>query len=314
MSKTGSMEQFHTFSTYTYRNFSERMISDLEQIICNFSQLPRYQALREFYTKLQDHLNNQPKAHNFDIHPFSQQLVQQMYQAYLNSGYTGTISDMLMGLIKNVNIATAKDSSAGFSSTKAETVDGFDTRLDKHNKLRKAHMNLYNEFVRQGVPGLEPYFYYSAELHNFPAGVNEECAIPGWNIKAGSLFLCFDYLDTEEDVPLLEFKNAHASLSFVLRYISGVTRLVIHHGTVSKTITLPFPGGGYDKLVFSYNPEVILIRDLLTTIQYVNSLGDFLPTSIVLGTEMGTGRSSLREFSYYPVDMDKSEMLFYLND
>lgn len=309
---TGSMEQFHTYSTYTYRNFSERMISDLEQMICNFSKLPRYQALTKFYDELQAHLNN-PKAHNFDIGPYTQTLLQQMYQAYLNAGYTGNINDMLNSLIKNVSVATAKDSQASYSTTKAETVQGFHTRLGNHNRLRKAHNSLYQQFVRQGIPGLEPYWYYNYELNNFPGEVGEEYPLKGWDQKAGTIFMQLNYRDQEEPVQLFELNDSGIALRFSLEFINGVVKIVVRYGNVTKVITPPFPGGGTDKLVLSYTPELIVIRDLLTTIQAMNPVAHFNPTTITLQTAFGNSGTCLSELAYYPVSTNKSEMLFFLN-
>ena len=148
--ENNKVSNFSEISTYKYDRFNEMVLSQLEQIIINFTNLPRVQALIQFYDTVDKHIFHEPKAHGFSINPYKSELINQLYQVYLNFGYTGDVKQMLFSFIKNIEIATHEDINYGWDKTKALPLSDGILCLKNMTKIQK-HIKRYMTYLTNMV-------------------------------------------------------------------------------------------------------------------------------------------------------------------
>ena len=300
MEENASITGFHTISTLNYKGFDERVLSDLEQIIVDFTGLPRVQALITFYVTVRDHLLS-CDTHGLKIANFKGVLIRQLYQAYRDAGFTGSIGEMLTNIVSGLKVASIADITAGYSERKVTPAPGWKYLADAHEDDLNAHLR----FKELTPTNYNPALYETGGY-----------TIDQWNTSCGSLYLDFTYDFTNDkngkvlfDIDFLQ----HHLLVSISYTTSSTMTITVTFGDVVKTITVTTGPIGCDRLLIIYNQGDLLIRDETTSIHLTCNLADILPVALILHTTLGTTGTSIREFSYYPVALTSTEQLFLLN-
>lgn len=315
MEENASITGFHTISTLNYKGFDERVLSDLEQIIVDFTGLPRVQALIAFYATVRDHLLS-CDTHGLKIANFKGVLIRQLYQAYRDAGFTGSIGEMLTNIVSGLKVASIADITAGYSERKVTPAPGWKYLADAHEDDLNAHLRFKELTPTNCGPLMEPSFYFTPKFYNPALYETGGYTIDQWNTSCGSLYLDFTYDFTNDkngkvlfDIDFLQ----HHLLVSISYTTSSTMTITVTFGDVVKTITVTTGTIGCDRLLIIYNQGDLLIRDETTSIHLTCNLADILPVALILHTTLGTTGTSIREFSYYPVALTSTEQLFLLN-
>lgn len=330
MEENAKVSGFHSIDVIRYDGFTERMLSDLEVIITNFYNLPKVQAMIQFYDDLSNHLFNSPGAHDIDITPWSPELIQQLYRTYRSSGFVGTKQDMLSSIAKFIEIGSMEDYIAGFSDKKAVNVLGWQYLFKKHSADKHAHKSIFEIIQPNAVLNREPGFYFSHlfgdqfQIFQTDGGYT----ITSWNQNSGTLYFDFLYDFTEnsdtEAVTETLFTLAFVGFNLVVTYSYDAVNKAKLHFSIHKTtlvtpeiqdlyiLKLPFDTKGYDRVVWSYDKNTIQIRDLLSSVSIPNPIKSS-PFSLNLGIPLDNKGTALREISYYRIQSTEDEQLFFLN-
>lgn len=146
MTDNSKITGFDTLSTLRFEGFTERNMSELEQILLNLDKSESVQNIKDFYINLYNHLHD-TKGHDIDLSEYSPTFLHQLYEVYRRYGNTGSISEMLLQVEKNITVATNKDIDAGFNDTKAVTAKQFKSIFQKHLDNPRAHRTIYDKLV-----------------------------------------------------------------------------------------------------------------------------------------------------------------------
>lgn len=146
MTDNSKITGFDTLSTFRFEGFTERNMSELEQILHNLDKSDSVQNIKDFYTNLYNHVHSSG-GHNIDLSEHEITFLGKLYEVYRRYGNSGSMSDMLHRIEKNITIATNKDIAAGFNDTKAVTAGQFKTVFSKHVDNATAHRRIYDALV-----------------------------------------------------------------------------------------------------------------------------------------------------------------------
>lgn len=307
------MSAFHTYSPFRYLGFTEHNLSELEQILINFIKLPKTQALLKYYDTLDTHLNHDPTAHGYTIKPYAAYIVQQLYQAYLNQGYTGTVEDMLNSVIKDVKLATHADAVAGWDKVKVLLLKEWKFLLERHNQDPQSHPEIYALFRRQGPVSADPAWCLTYYVDpDSSIWETEGYTLLNWNQPQGTLVLSFNYekaLASPEQLYLVLEDSAHRQLQISI--IDWM--LLVSSGT--KTYSLAHACGkkGSDTLVLTYDQEDLILHTTQAVIELTNPMPDFIPIVMYLKVPLGIDKNSIVDVTYYSFKTSKSEHNFFLS-
>lgn len=157
MTDNSKITGFDTLSTLRFEGFTERNMSELEQILLNLDKSESVQNIKDFYINLYNHIRD-TRGHEIDLAEYSDTFLYQLYEVYRRYGNKDSISEMLLQVEKNVTIATNKDIDAGFNDTKAVTAKQFKSIFQKHLDNPRAHRTIYDKLVPKatftGIPTL----------------------------------------------------------------------------------------------------------------------------------------------------------------
>ena len=311
-----SVSGFSEISGYKYDGFNEHVMSELEQILMKFTGLPKTQSLIRFYDSVQHHLFEDPTAHGFSIVPFAEQLVQQLYQVYLNHGYTGSVKDMLFSFTKSMEVATHTDVISSWNREKALTLAEWNYLFQEHDSDPEAHPDLYELFNQKAPVNLEPNFYFSYFVtDNSSLLSNDGYTLTSWNTHQGTLYaeLRYDVATGEVDQKYIEVKDTNKSIVIGVKVVSGTAYTYVKTPTKELLMKAPFKNKGLDRVVLTYDASTITARNLLETKSTKNNITAFAPIVMRTYVPMENGDTCLHEISYYPKTISSSEQLFFLN-
>lgn len=307
---------FSEVSGYKYDGFNEHVMSELEQILIKFSGLPKTQALIRFYDDVQHHLFEDPTAHGFSVVPFANQLIQQLYQVYLNYGYTGSVADMLFSFTKSLEVATHTDVISSWNREKALQSCEWNYLFNEHNSDPKAHPELYTLFNQKAPVNLEPNFYFSYFVtDNDSLLSNDGYTLTNWNTNQGTLYVEFKYdVSTGAvDQKYIEIKDTNKSIEIGVKIVSGTAYTYVKTPSKELLLKSPFKNSGLDRLVLTYDYDSITARNMLETKSTQNTLNTFIPIVMKTYVPMEKSETCIHEISYYPKTIASSEQLFFLN-
>ena len=146
MTDNSKITGFDTLSTFRFEGFTERNMSELEQILHNLDKSDSVQNIKDFYTNLYNHVHSSG-GHNIDLSEHEITFLGKLYEVYRRYGNSGSMSDVLHRIEKNITIATNRDIAAGFNDTKAVTAGQFKTVFSKHVDNATAHRRIYDALV-----------------------------------------------------------------------------------------------------------------------------------------------------------------------
>lgn len=167
MTDNSKITGFDTLSTLRFEGFTERNMSELEQILLNLDKSESVQNIKDFYINLYNHIHD-TKGHDIDLSEYSHTFLHQLYEVYRRYGNIGSISEMLLQVEKNITVATNKDIDAGFNDTKAVTAKQFKPIFQKHLDNPRAHCTIYDKLVPKATFTCTPTLAYinSNNVHN----------------------------------------------------------------------------------------------------------------------------------------------------
>lgn len=316
--ENNKVSNFSEISSYKYDKFNEMVLSQLEQIIINFTNLPRVQALIQFYDTVNNHIFHEPKAHGFSINPYKSELINQLYQVYLNFGYTGDPKQMLFSFIKNIEIATHEDINYGWDKTKALPLSGWNTLFKKHDDNPKAHQELYDLFNQYGVKFLEPYFYFNyCGLDNDVLFNQNDFTIDKWNQNRGTLYCEFNLSKsniTDNVLTLFRLKALDKEIKFEVQVIDGKLYLAFNSGSNIYLLKSPIETKGLDRFIITYDENMCEFRNLIDHKVIKDfDFNHFNPFVMHGDLNISHNDTAIRELAYYPVVTRSNDQLFFLN-
>ena len=316
--ENNKVSNFSEISTYKYDRFNEMVLSQLEQIIINFTNLPRVQALIQFYDTVDKHIFHEPKAHGFSINPYKSELINQLYQVYLNFGYTGDVKQMLFSFIKNIEIATHEDINYGWDKTKALPLSGWNTLFKKHDENPKAHQELYDLFNQYGVKCLEPYFYFNyCGLDNDVLFNQTDFIVDKWNQNRGTLYCEFKLNKNNlvnNALTLFRLKALDKEIKFEIQLIDEKLYLAFNSGSNLYLLKSPIETKGLDRFIITYDENMCEFRNLIDHKVITDfKFNNFNPFAMYGDLSISHSDTAIRELAYYPVVTKSNDQLFFLN-
>ena len=291
MTDNSKITGFDTLSTLRFEGFTERNMSELEQILLNLDKSESVQNIRDFYINLYNHIHD-TRGHDIDLSGYSDAFLYQLYEVYRRYGNKDSISEMLLQVEKNVTIATNKDIDAGFNDTKAVTAKQFKSIFQKHLDNPKAHRTIYDKLVPKatftGIPTLS--------YINLTNALNIDVS-DSWCTIYGTIVV--KYIDSGTDYSVLSLQgntNIDISLEDHALFINvGNTRQELNrYVDLTK-----------DTLVISYKNNVLT----LATTKEITEI--MLDTELSI-TTINTGIQAHR-LVYYPQQATVDEIRFLLN-
>lgn len=331
MSENTAVSGFHTLDTTQYLGFTEKFISTFEEILTNFTQLPKTQAILSFYDTLTQHIRD-PQAHDLDLSAISGELVKQLYRAYRDNGFTGSITDMLLGIIKTIEIATIEESKLGVDVTKAINVPDWQAIYQQHQTNRRAHRHIYETLQPYAAFNHAPSFYLSYYFQQQNELYEEDgYTITRWNPNEGTIYTHFglSYHDSNEimhnGMGIMDLWSLSAidrittcriyfDVASTVAYVYLETQWRNSGRThITPYLALPFSTDIEEKLVVIYRHDQITLRNSLASITTTNQLGTTAPYLLTLSQPLLARGTGIREISHYDVAADQNEQLFFLN-
>lgn len=291
MTDNSKITGFDTLSTLRFEGFTERNMSELEQILLNLDKSESVQNIKDFYINLYNHIRD-TKGHDIDLSEYSDTFLYQLYEVYRRYGNKDSISEMLLQVEKNITIATNKDIDAGFNDTKAVTAKQFKSIFQKHLDNPRAHRTIYNKLVPKatftGIPTLS--------YINLTNALNIDVS-DLWCTIYGTIVV--KYIDNGTDYSVLSLQgNTNINISLENH------ALFINVGNNKQKLNR-YTDLTKDTLVVSYKNNVLT---LATTKEI---------TEIVLDTELSinTINTSIQthRLVYYPQQATVDEIRFLLN-
>lgn len=143
------------------------------------------------YLKLYNHIHSS-SGHNIDITPDEHAFISQLYDVYRRYGNTGSVTDMLMSIVKQVQIATNMDVDGGFNDTKAVTATQCKRLFSKHLLENNAHRTIYDAMVPKATFTALPALSYTIDLNGIVTDI--PCS-DIWNSNCGAIVV--KYIDRE---------------------------------------------------------------------------------------------------------------------
>lgn len=291
MTDNSKITGFDTLSTLRFEGFTERNMSELEQILLNLDKSESVQNIKDFYINLYNHIRD-TKGHDIDLLEYSDTFLYQLYEVYRRYGNKDSISEMLLQVEKNVTIATNKDIDAGFNDTKAVTAKQFKSIFQKHLDNPRAHRTIYDKLVPKATFTGIPTLSYINLTNALNVDVSDLlCTIYGT--------IVVKYIDNGTDYSVLSLQgNTNINISLENH------ALFINVGNNKQKLNR-YMDLTKDTLVVSYKNNVLT---LATTKEI---------TEIVLDTELSintinTGIQTHR-LVYYPQQATVDEIRFLLN-
>ena len=291
MTDNSKITGFDTLSTLRFEGFTERNMSELEQILLNLDKSESVQNIKDFYINLYNHIRD-TKGHDIDLSEYSDTFLYQLYEVYRRYGNKDSISEMLLQVEKNVTIATNKDIDAGFNDTKAVTAKQFKSIFQKHLDNPRAHRTIYDKLVPKatftGIPTLS--------YINLTNALNIDVS-DLWCTIYGTIVV--KYIDKGTDYSVLSLQG-NTNINISLENHALFINVGNNRQELNRYMDLT-----KDTLVVSYKNNVLT---LATTKEI---------TEIVLDTELSintinTGIQTHR-LVYYPQQATVDEIRFLLN-
>lgn len=291
MTDNSKITGFDTLSTLRFEGFTERNMSELEQILLNLDKSESVQNIKDFYINLYNHIRD-TRGHEIDLAEYSDTFLYQLYEVYRRYGNKDSISEMLLQVEKNVTIATNKDIDAGFNDTKAVTAKQFKSIFQKHLDNPRAHRTIYDKLVPKatftGIPTLS--------YINLTNALNIDVSYL-WCTIYGTIVV--KYIDKGTDYSVLSLQG-NTNINISLENHALFINVGNNRQELNRYMDLT-----KDTLVVSYKNNVLT---LATTKEI---------TEIVLDTELSintinTGIQTHR-LVYYPQQATVDEIRFLLN-
>ena len=277
------------------------------------------------YLKLYNHIHSS-SGHNIDITPDEHAFISQLYDVYRRYGNTGSVTDMLMSIVKQVQIATNMDVDGGFNDTKAVTATQCKRLFSKHLLENNAHRTIYNAMVPKATFTAPPALSCTIDLNGIVTDIS--CS-DIWNSNCGAMVV--KYIDLEH--PSLVTPSSTDTGSGVLVVGQDTYELLHLYGNVDVVVYM-FSEDYHDYTLYlkvGNQPAVELPRyselgkDALVLCYDEHSLSVTTSkgkTTVTLNEQLqitninpciSFDRIHTRRFTYYTTSASSDEIRFLLN-
>lgn len=313
-----TVSNFHAIEALDSAGISEAQIAELNYIVQRLLADTKTANSIDFINKLQQHIEQSPNAHNLDISQYGPDLVLQLYQSYRDSGYTGSIKDMLIAIEKDVEVGSHLDMVNGWSPTKAVNTVEWRWRYHKHLDDPEAHKTLLDTFRPQYCLNLNPilsldYRYLCPELQD-----TTEFPLEYWNDSDGTINteICFNYMENIDSDIFTLIDNEH-TFHLHLNITDTVTTISCYFDENTPLCTITYdkyiPPAFINRISITYNQKRIAVRDMLKTFNIIRPAGTFHPHTLTIGLPIRKSLNSLRTLAVYRQGISISEQNFFLN-
>lgn len=317
MTDNSKITGFDTLSTLRFEGFTERNMSELEQILHNLDKSDSVQNIKDFYINLYNHIHSSGE-HNIDLSEHNSTFLGKLYEVYRRYGNTGSMSDMLHRIEKNITIATNKDIAAGFNDTKAVTAGQFKTVFNKHVDNATAHRRIYDALVPDATFTGTPTVAITGNNTNISLGNARDF----WCTSYGTLVLKYRDPKRPRDIGNPDITGIGGIITVETTY-----DILTIQGNINITLSMTNRSEDAHKLFLQINDDIqeiprytTLAKDTLVMCYNGNNLciGTTKEmTNIVLPDILnvsGVNISPLaHRFVYYPQSATADEMRFLLN-
>ena len=152
----------------------------------------------DFLTRtVANHVRDNKNPHNTDLTQFNTEIMNLLYNLYLEQGYTGSFEFFYKELFQIFQIAGVTDLRDGMDESMLATIAVVKKYISEHNRSLSAHKDLFDRLI-PGVPvTADPTFAMSANFQ-FPA-LYQSPLLDRWNYIARDGFL---YENTNNCLPL----------------------------------------------------------------------------------------------------------------
>ena len=160
----GEVRGFSGIFTDRYEGFTERTVDELYRIAVNIENSDKYAAASKILKEIYKHLDVK-FAHDFKLN--SADILDQLYQTYIDAGYNKSKDEFIKDVSKNIQIGTTEDIAAGINDSKA--VDSVTWRrywLEHLNSLG-AHINIRNSISPNQCVNSYPIFYFDCNSQRY---------------------------------------------------------------------------------------------------------------------------------------------------
>lgn len=317
MTDNSKITGFDTLSTFRFEGFTERNMSELEQILHNLDKSDSVQNIKDFYTNLYNHVHSSG-GHNIDLSEHEITFLGKLYEVYRRYGNSGSMSDMLHRIEKNITIATNKDIAAGFNDTKAVTAGQFKTVFSKHVDNATAHRRIYDALVPKAT--------FTGTPTVALMGIDRDTLLDNTH----------DFWCTSYGTLVLKYRDPDRSITHEDLGGSGIGGIIVNEttydiltiqGNINITLSMTNRSGDAHKLFLQINDDTqeiprytTLAKDTLVMCYNGNNLciGTTKEmTNIVLPDILNVSGINvspfINRFIYYPQSATADEMRFLLN-
>ena len=296
---------FGVITTAGYEGFTERILSEFERILNKLSDSDKAHTVTDFYTKLYKHLQN-PAGHDISWINYKKDLISQLYRIYRELHYTGSSKDMIKSTIKNIEIGTDKDVSAGISDTKGMNVVQWKPIFDKHLESMAAHYRIYQTLNPDNAFRARPAYYLSLDQRYFDGNpAKEQYHTPpiAWHNDEYTLEIRCKLLTTDKEILRIESGDNTLTIkqedyTFIF-YLNDTKIAKLDTNEILKK----------DHIVISYTrKETIFAANLDVTIVSLSALDN-----AKLTITDGINPDGVYQLTYYPAAANDAEIRFLLN-
>lgn len=317
MTDNSKITGFDTLSTLRFEGFTERNMSELEQILHNLDKSESVQNIKDLYINIYNHVHSSG-GHNIDLSAYKDTFLGRLYEVYRRYGNTGTMLDMLQCIEKNIPIATNNDIDAGFNTTKAVTAMQFKSVFKKHIDNPSAHKRVYDALVPRSTFVSTPTLAIMNTTEDMMLGNAQDF----WNTHDGTMVI--KYKDPEAISSNTENSGSDTIGVLIEERLYPILGL---YGTVEIILFMSNHSSDKHKLFIQINGDVQELP------RYENLAKDtlvmcYVGNKLIIGTTKEITEITLSDildidyigistfahrFVYYPQQATVDEMRFLLN-
>lgn len=253
--KNSVVTGFYKYDTRKFRDFTPEHLSMLERIVLKYRNKEPLSLLMKFYPQLEQHLND-TNPHDFQVAPFAQELLDQLYTIYQQQGYTGSVTDMLEAILKNISIANVDTIFHTASRYEAINAPGWKKLMDAHKEKQYAHDDIFESFKIHGeMFFFEPVWMFTYLFSELYLPYKEDgYTLSSWNSQEGSLFFEGIFQDFSKKTVLFDIRGLESTFRVAIETEEQACIGLFHNDECIVRVPIqtqvrPF----LERMVFSYD-------------------------------------------------------------
>ena len=308
METQATIKGFHSIDAIRYEEFNDRILEEFERIVQSFYEQPLVEAMRSFYKDLVAHLEHK-NPHDLDIRLWSEVLINDLYKAYLRTGHSGTVTDMMSAIVKLIEVGSEIDVKAGYNTEKAINVNGWRALFEAHQKDRWAHEELFNRIQPGPFLLRTPSFSFNTLFaENFDPFKEDGYTFSCWNTHGGTLAFELSHDISEANntlLPVFKLRFLDFDLEFLYEFNVGnlIGQRKSRDSSEESTTVVAMPllnlSAGIDKFILCYENNQYFLRSQMATESIEAFIFEHPPVSFHLDVPIQARGNAIRNFTYY---------------